>query len=95
MSKQSNKDYYQVDALGWGKLLGTVELSSSPASAAGSAANTTGKNYFARFYSPVSAIGQTIKTGIHAGNKYELNMDSVSNFYKSALYPVVSSILSV
>ncbi|MBZ4654731.1 MAG: hypothetical protein JG781_2088 [Peptococcaceae bacterium] len=89
MSKQSNKDYYQVDALGWGKLLGTVELSSSPASAAGSAANTTGKNYFARFYSPVSAIGQTIKTGIHAGNKYELKFnianDSATGFFAATV----------
>jgi uncharacterized protein HemX len=32
---------------------------------------------------------------IGGGAGYYFNMDSVSNFYKSALYPVVSSILSV
>lgn len=72
----SQKEYYQVQASGWGRLMGEVDFGSAAVSTAGTG-NSGGEQYLAKFLSPMSAIAKTIKT--EAEKKYEVGLNVTSD----------------
>lgn len=77
----SNQQYYKPNEFGWRTLLGSVNFAS--VSALGTAReygqSDSGEKFFARFSPPMSAISQSVTTGIEAGKKYEVGFHAASN----------------
>jgi|GEM_PF-1615258 len=77
LDKLQDKEYYQIDEAGWGKLMGDIELASAKTSdsASATASERSSGKYFARIKSPKGAICQYLKSGIQAGKKCEAKLD--------------------
>ncbi|HHW41815.1 MAG TPA: hypothetical protein GXX19_11870 [Syntrophomonadaceae bacterium] len=76
----ANQKSYQANEFGWRTLLGSVSFAPVSALAPGSEPGPADtERYFARFSPPMSAISQSIITGIEAGKKYEVGFNVASN----------------
>jgi len=76
----ANQKSYQANEFGWRTLLGSVSFAPVSALASGNEPGPdTGEKYIARFSPPMSAISQSIITGIEAGKKYEVGFGVASN----------------
>lgn len=76
----ASQEHYQPNEFGWRTLLGSVSFASVSPLASGSKPHQadTGEGYFARLSPPMSAISQSIITGIEAGKKYEVGFSIAS-----------------